>query len=154
MTGQLTDPRAKPVAGATVRLKSPQRLEPLQTSSDTDGHYALAAPPGAYKLTVSAPGLEDVTRTITVKPGETLQYDVEFARLAARNEAITVTADVTTADIENPDPAQRIFIRQQILDANPGRPGVPISIPGLPAETPAGGIKAPQYFAPGVAGDH
>jgi len=41
-----------------------------------------------------------------------------------------------------------------VLDANPGRPGAPISIPGLPIETASGGIKAPQYFAPGVAGDH
>ncbi len=31
---------------------------------------------------------------------------------------------------------------------------MPISIPGLPAESPAGGVKPPQYFAPGVAGDH
>jgi hypothetical protein len=41
-----------------------------------------------------------------------------------------------------------------VLDANPGRPGATISIPGLPIETASGGIKAPQYFAPGVAGDH
>jgi hypothetical protein len=32
--------------------------------------------------------------------------------------------------------------------------GTPISIPGLPVETASEGIKAPQYFAPGVAGDH
>ncbi|HXR25434.1 MAG TPA: TonB-dependent receptor, partial [Candidatus Binataceae bacterium] len=49
---------------------------------------------------------------------------------------------------------QRVFVRQDILDANPGRPGAPISIPGLPIETASGGIKAPQYFSPGVAGDH
>ena len=53
-----------------------------------------------------------------------------------------------------PDPAQSIVIHDQVLDANPGRPGAPISIPGLPIETASGGIKAPQYFAPGVAGDH
>ena len=41
-----------------------------------------------------------------------------------------------------------------MLDANPGRPGAPISIPGYPIETASSGIKAPQYFAPGVAGDH
>jgi len=40
------------------------------------------------------------------------------------------------------------------LDANPGRPGAPVSIPGYPIETASSGIKAPQYFAPGVAGDH
>lgn len=45
-------------------------------------------------------------------------------------------------------------MREDVLDANPGRPGAPISIPGLPVETASSGIKAPQYFAPGVAGDH
>lgn len=56
--------------------------------------------------------------------------------------------------VANPDPAQRVIIREETLDANPGRPGAPVSIPGLPIETASGGIKAPQYFAPGVAGDH
>ena len=56
--------------------------------------------------------------------------------------------------VSNPDPAQRLVIREETLDTNPGRPGAPVSIPGLPIETASGGIKAPQYFAPGVAGDH
>jgi hypothetical protein len=46
------------------------------------------------------------------------------------------------------------MVREELLDANPGRPGAPASIPGMPIETAAGGIKAPQYFVPGVAGDH
>lgn len=71
-----------------------------------------------------------------------------------KKESITVTADVKDANILFPDPAQRIFVRQEILDANPGRPGAPLSIPGLPIESASGGIKAPQYFSPGVAGDH
>ena len=46
-------------------------------------------------------------------------------------------------------------MREQLLDPpNPGGPGAPISIPGLPIETAAGGIKAPQYFSPGVMADH
>ena len=52
------------------------------------------------------------------------------------------------------DPAEKVFVRQDLLDANPGRPGAPVSIPGYPIETASSGIKAPQYFAPGVAGDH
>src|SRR5947209_7376054 len=51
------------------------------------------------------------------------------------------------------DPQGRV-IADATLDANPGRPGMPISIPGMPVESPAGGVKPPQYFAPGVAGDH
>ena len=57
-------------------------------------------------------------------------------------------------DVLSPDPAEKVFVRQDLLDANPGRPGAPVSIPGYPIETASSGIKAPQYFAPGVAGDH
>lgn len=76
------------------------------------------------------------------------------AALRGRKDSISVVADARTSTIQNPDPGQRIQVREELLDANPGRPGVPVSIPGLPAETASGGIKAPQYFAPGVAGDH
>ena len=78
----------------------------------------------------------------------------QVTRVAGTAQSVTVTADVTKVDIEHPDPAQVVNVREGILDANPGRPGVPVSIPGLPAETASSGIKAPQYFAPGVAGDH
>jgi hypothetical protein len=67
---------------------------------------------------------------------------------------VTAHLDNVETDVLFPDPAQRLIIREETLDANPGRPGVPVSIPGIPAETASGGIKAPQYFAPGVAGDH
>ncbi len=76
------------------------------------------------------------------------------APLITRNDSVTVTADVTTFDLLSPDPAEKVFVRQDLLDANPGRPGAPVSIPGYPIETASSGIKAPQYFAPGVAGDH
>lgn len=69
-------------------------------------------------------------------------------------ETIQVIADITTGDILSPDPAIKVFSTEDLLDANPGRPGAPISIPGYPIETASSGIKAPQYFAPGVAGDH
>jgi hypothetical protein len=65
-----------------------------------------------------------------------------------------VTADVNESDVLSPDPGEKVFVRQELLDANPGRPGAPVSIPGYPIETASSGIKAPQYFAPGVAGDH
>lgn len=89
---------------------------------------------------------------------------IQFALLAliaaengqppSRSDSITVTADVNNLDIQSPDPARQTLLRDQMLDANPGRPGAPVSIPGLPIETASSGIKAPQYFAPGVAGDH
>src|SRR5215471_3496127 len=79
---------------------------------------------------------------------------MRFAEVASENQSITVSADVSGAGLYAPDPAQRVLVRDETLDANPGRPGMPISIPGMPVESPAGGVKPPQYFAPGVAGDH
>jgi hypothetical protein len=61
---------------------------------------------------------------------------------------------VKDIDVQSPDPAEKVFASEDMLDANPGRPGAPISIPGYPIETASSGIKAPQYFAPDVAGDH
>jgi hypothetical protein len=75
------------------------------------------------------------------------------SRIAA-TDSIAVTADISMVDLLTPDSAEKVFVRQDLLDANPGRPGAPVSIPGYPVETASSGIKAPQYFAPGVAGDH
>jgi len=84
--------------------------------------------------------------------GEDSQAAPQPPKISAQKQEITV---VTTAPVAlSPDPGQRVFGRDELLDANPGRPGAPVSIPGLPIETASGGIKAPQYFAPGVAGDH
>ena len=77
-----------------------------------------------------------------------------MSQLSGVVESVTVTADARQSDVLSPDPAERIFVSQDMLNANPGRPGAPVSIPGYPIETASSGIKAPQYFAPGVAGDH
>ncbi len=74
--------------------------------------------------------------------------------IPTRTDTVIVTADITRMDVEAPDPAVKVFASEDLMDANPGRPGAPISIPGYPVETASSGIKAPQYFAPGVAGDH
>jgi hypothetical protein len=82
------------------------------------------------------------------------QDNAQKTRVPGHYDSVTVFADGKSNTVENPDPSQRILVRDDLLDANPGRPGAPVSIPGLPIETASGGIKAPQYFAPGVAGDH
>jgi len=84
-----------------------------------------------------------------------LTVNLQFVQIAPRTEAVTVTADsVALVDVESPDASMKVLASADLLDANPGRPGAPVSLPGYPIETASGGIKAPQYFAPGVAGDH
>src|SRR3984885_9262387 len=150
VAGRLIDPQGKPVAGARLNT-TPSR----ETVTTQDGKFWFSGvPAGTYNLSADAPGFDEVPRTVTVTGDAPVQIDLQFDGLAVRSDAMTVTADVKDTDIEQPDPAQRVLVREEILDANPGRPGAPVSIPGLPVETASSGIKAPQYFAPGVAGDH
>jgi hypothetical protein len=90
--------------------------------------------------------------TVHVGDGEAVTADLQFWRVAARSDAVTVTADVKQIDVQSPDPAEKMFASEDLLDANPGHPGAPISIRGYPIETASSGIKAPPYFAPGSAG--
>ena len=100
-----------------------------------------------------APGFQSIGKTLNVTSGPK-SIDIQLEKLTTRNESASVTASLDAISITSPDPAGRVVVRQEMLDANPGRAGAPVSIPGLPIETASGGIKAPQYFVPGVAGDH
>jgi hypothetical protein len=148
ITGTVRDPAGQLVAGATVRFEAGS-----ETKTGEDGVFHLEAPgTGEHQIIAELDGFVSVYQLVNVA-GD-LNIGLHFSQLAPSVQSTTVVADVSSGDILNPDPGQRFFIRDEMLDANPGRPGVPVSIPGLPVETASGGIKAPQYFAPGVAGDH
>ncbi len=155
VTGRLTDPQGQPVAGASLRLTSDRPSDPVERVSDAQGRFsfpALAA--GTYQLTAAAAGLAGTKKAFHLSDRETLTVDVQFSQVKSRADTVTVSADVQDIDVQSPDPAEKVFASENLLDANPGRPGAPISIPGYPIETASSGVKAPQYFAPGVAGDH
>jgi hypothetical protein len=155
VSGQVTDPQGKPVADAKIAAVQKRDSRTQETRSDSEGRFAFSAlPAGEYKFVGTAPGFVNVSQKINLADGEASMVNLQFDRLASRNETVTVTADVKQVDILSPDPAVKVFASEDLLDANPGRPGAPISIPGYPIETASSGIKAPQYFAPGVAGDH
>jgi hypothetical protein len=154
LSGNLTDPQGRVVNGATVRLVRRLDSSRRETLTDRQGQFAFAhVKSGEYSLTAECAGFVPITRDIILSVGEQTE-NVQFSSLAPQSESVTVTADVNESDVLSPDPAERVFVRQDLLDANPGRPGAPVSIPGYPIETASSGIKAPQYFAPGVAGDH
>jgi len=154
ITGQLTDPQGKPVADAAVGvLEGGKAIQEAHTG--VDGRFGFSSlPAGSYRIVAEASGFVPISQPVNVAGSVALTVNLEFAHLAPQSDAITATADVRDLNIQNPDPAQRVLVRDEILDANPGHPGAPVSIPGLPIETASSGIKAPQYFAPGVAGDH
>lgn len=155
ISGRLTDTQARPVAGGKLRLSVLGGGASNEVTSDSNGRFVFPSVlAGDYQLVAVAPGFVDTKRAIQLGDGEALTVDLQFASLAGRSDTVTVAADVKDIDVQSPDPAVKVFASEDLLDANPGRPGAPISIPGYPIETASSGIKAPQYFAPGVAGDH
>jgi hypothetical protein len=154
ITGQVTDPHGQPVADANISLLEGDGKLVVETRAGADGRFGLPElRTGAYRLVAHDADFVDAVQPLTIT-GSNLEVDLHFTNVAPHSDAATATADVSDLSIQNPDPAQRFLIREELLDANPGRPGAPVSLPGLPIETASSGIKAPQYFAPGVAGDH
>jgi len=125
--------------------KAQARAEGTTVSADEDGRFRLALQPGDHRLEITAPGFTPLHVTVPVVADYEVSFELE------PSEQVTVHAE---SDTLSPDPSARSISRDEAVAANPGRPGVTISIPGYPAETASGGIKAPQYFAPGVASDH
>jgi hypothetical protein len=154
LSGNLTDPQGIVVAGATVRLLRRADSSGRETQTDSQGQFSFPkVDSGEYRLTAEYPGFAPITRTVALTDGNHIE-NVQFSDIASQSESVTVSADVSDVGLFEPDPAQRVMVRDETLDANPGRAGMPLSIPGMPVESPAGGIKPPQYFVPGVAGDH
>jgi len=153
ISGRVLDPQGAPVSQAHVKLVNAAGTAVGETHSDEQGRFTLnGIDPGVYRLIAESQSFVTVVQNVSIGPGQQQQVSLQFQQLAAVHQSITVVASAPS--VMTPDPAQSIVIHDQVLDANPGRPGAPISIPGLPIETASGGIKAPQYFAPGVAGDH
>jgi hypothetical protein len=153
VAGTVLDPGGHPVPAARVEFE-PAFGASLATATDKDGSFALDLPAsGIFTIQVEATGFAPITRKLTLSPSAA-NLTLRLERVSAATEEVLVTADVSRIDLASPDPSETVLVREQLLDANPGRPGAPISIPGLPIETAAGGIKAPQYFAPGVMADH
>lgn len=153
VAGRVLDPQGAPVSEARVRLVNATGTLIREAMSDEQGNFVIdGLEAGKYQINVEEAAFVSVIANVSVANGEQTKLSLQFQRLASVQQAITVVASAPSSLA--PDPAQSVVIHDQVLDANPGRPGAPISIPGLPIETASGGIKAPQYFAPGVAGDH
>jgi hypothetical protein len=153
LSGSVLDPAGFAIAGAQVEVDATSGVR-KKAATGKDGAFSIVLPvDSTYTVRAEAAGFAPVSQKMQLGEGMT-NLTLRLEKVSVANQEIVVSADVSQINMAAPDPSQRVLVREELLDANPGRPGAPISIPGLPIETAAGGIKAPQYFAPGVAGDH
>jgi Carboxypeptidase regulatory-like domain len=153
LQGRVLDPQGAPVPAAYVSLVNAAGAVVVANHSDAQGECTFRGiNTGSYQIVAESDAFVTVWTNLAVASGQQQFFTVRFRQITSTVQAITVVASAPSS--LSPDPSQSIVVHDDVLDANPGRPGAPLSIPGLPIETAAGGIKAPQYFAPGVAGDH
>ncbi len=153
ISGKVLDPQGAPVAAAHVSLLNAAGSTIRDATSDDEGSFTIdGVDSGSYQLVANAPSFVSVVVSVGVTGAQQQTFNLQFQQIASSVQAVTVVASAPSS--LTPDPSQSIVVHDEVLDANPGRPGAPISVPGLPIETASGGIKAPQYFSPGVAGDH
>src|ERR1700691_3649699 len=153
ISGQISDLQGAPVANVHLKLLNSAGAVVREAASDSKGNFTFVnLRPGQYQLIAESASFAPVDADISVAEGKPTEINLRFKQLASVNQSVTVFRTSTSPlDL---DSSQRVVVHDQVLDANPRRRGAPKSIPGLPIETASGGIKAPQYFVPGVAGDH
>src|SRR5579864_1895817 len=129
LSGNLTDPQGSVVIGGTVRLSRWTGSSCRETQTDSQGRFFFTnVDAGDYLVIAEYPGFAEVTRAIALSDGNRKE-DIRFSGLAPQSESVTVTADVNDASVLDPDRALRVFVRDDLLDTNPGRPGQPVSLP-------------------------
>jgi len=127
-----------PVAHASIAAAG------LRAVTDNAGNAQLTLPANSYRLAINSEGYTPLDVPVLIT-GET--------KLSVHLSPANTT--VVYATMNQGVQSNRVSYRaDELLPVSSGQAGTPFSVPGYPSETASGGVKAPQYFAPGVAGDH
>jgi hypothetical protein len=132
--GVVHDPQHRPVAGASVKLKSATSEWTQTAQTDQDGAFSFSAVPvGDYLVTVTKSGFADDQQTVTVASDSspTLHYQLTIATVnqtttvsetsenVANVDSVTPTTLVARADIAQTPGADRTNALQMITDYVP-----------------------------------
>jgi hypothetical protein len=91
--GRVTDPHARPVAGARLRIENPATGLARETLSGDDGRYAFPNLPFQnYRLHAAAPGFAPESRSLDLHAAVPVAADFPL-RLEASAESVTVAPD-------------------------------------------------------------
>lgn len=157
IVGNIADPNAASVVGATVKITNNATGVSRQTVSQDDGRYRFdAVDPGSYKIEVNAGGFKSATRdAVPVTAAQTAEASFQL-EVGNPSEVITVTSD-TPVELQTQDGARinTIDTRQitdlPVLSLNPT--ALVFTLPGVSetGKTQAGGfVQGTEFSINGV----
>ncbi|MGA9259358.1 MAG: carboxypeptidase regulatory-like domain-containing protein, partial [Candidatus Sulfotelmatobacter sp.] len=116
LNGTVTDAGGRPVAKATIAVRSLDTNQTFTSVSDDAGFYAVPSlPPGRYELTVNYAGFGKYTRTgVALSVGQTATVNVTL-KVAAVSETVTVTTEAPVVETTRTEISQ-VIQAQQIQD--------------------------------------
>lgn len=149
LAGSVSSSDGLTLPGATVTVQSPA-LQGVRTAvTDENGNYVIRAlPPGAYEVTFEMSGLTTKKEKAIIELGRQTTLNATLG-LAAVQEEVTVTAEVSTAGLTSPTVGANYDARE-ITALPTGRTPALIAelAPGLTNNTPnAGQVTIAGGFA-------
>lgn len=149
LTGIVTSSDGLTLPGATVTVQSPALQGVRTVVTDENGAFVIRAlPPGQYEVTFEMTGLQTKTEKAVVELGRPTTLNATLA-VAGVQEAVTVTAEVTTAGLTSPTIGAN-YDSTEIARLPTGRTPALIAelAPGLTNNTPnAGQVTIAGGFA-------
>jgi outer membrane cobalamin receptor len=102
--GVVHDPQHRPIAAASVVLKSSTSAWSQTTQTDQEGGFSFSAVPiGDYVVTVSQSGFESSEQTVTVTSGTAPVLHFQL-KVASVNQTTVVSAQAETASVQSVTP--------------------------------------------------
>jgi hypothetical protein len=94
ITGRILDQNNAAVGGATVTLRNPKTNESVVVATNAEGLYTIPfVNPGAYSLTVTAPGFKRYARpNLELQVSQAATIDVTL-EIGATDETVTITSE-------------------------------------------------------------
>ena len=132
LSGYVVAADGEPIAKAEVQLGS------ATARTDAQGSFQLLALSGESKISISASGYTPLSVPVLISADTNLKFELQLS--ATTTVSVQVDSPISAA-------LTQIFESDELPQAQPGQPGVPVALPGYPSETASGGVKAPQYFA-------
>ncbi len=113
--GKVTDEEGTPLIGATIRVVGAV----VGASSDIDGHYRLAVPPGRIRIVASYLGFENFDTIVRVTNlDRALEVDIEMRESFSELGEVIVTGRRATGQLSALRVQQSALVNQTIIHAD------------------------------------